>query len=117
MITPQHFKDHPELLNIYASSLTVLEEIGITWENSGMTRGQLIDMRMEALAKYNMENHLLRVEYDALVKMTPETVVEEPPVLITPAPESIPKSQGSLPKSPNFIHKPNWLKRFIHDQS
>ncbi len=56
-------KDNPRLLDMNVDSLVVLKELGITWENSGLTRGQLIHARRVAIDEYVKESYLIRVKF------------------------------------------------------
>lgn len=56
-------KDNPRLLDMNVDSLVALKEVGITWENSGLTRSGLIHARRIAIDEYVKESYLIRVKF------------------------------------------------------
>jgi len=81
--------DNPRLVDMSVDSLHALREVGITWEDlNTITRGQMIDARVQAAKRFNREAYLIRVKfgfseatYDALVRMAIEQGVKESEVV------------------------------------
>lgn len=54
-------KDVPSLIDYKIDSLVALKQVNITWENSGLTRGELIDVRNKVMSDYH---NLVRTKFN-----------------------------------------------------